>query len=61
MAVTRRQRALSGTRLTPQNNNIGQRRRGWTKRYRPNDHAKRHRLGDRQPKAQRVAGYTRRT
>ena len=33
----------------------------WRKRYRPTDHAKRHRLRDDQPKTQRVRAYTRRT
>jgi hypothetical protein len=34
--------------------------RRWIRRYRPNDHARRHRLPDNQPKTQRVISYTRR-
>lgn len=34
--------------------------RRWTRRYRPNDTARRHRLEDDQPKTQRVVSYTRR-
>ena len=37
-----------------------QRARRWIKQYRPNDHAKRHRLNDDQPKTQHVISYTRR-
>ena len=33
----------------------------WTKRYRPTDVNKRHRLEDEQPKTQRVTSYTRRS
>lgn len=37
------------------------RQQSWIKRYRPNDQVKkRHRLGDGQPKTQRVVSYTRR-
>ncbi len=34
--------------------------RRWIKRYRPNDHAKRHRLEDDQPKEEQVVSYRRR-
>lgn len=63
MAITRRMRALSGTQPLPMNRAIDRIRRArrWIKRYRPNDHAKRHRLHDTQPKTQHVVSYTRRT
>jgi hypothetical protein len=35
--------------------------RRWTKRYRPSDPHKRHRLDDDQPKTQQVVSYRRRT
>lgn len=62
MAVTRRQAALSGQAPTPRNDAINRMRRGrrWVKRYRPNDHARRHRISDSQPKTQHVVSYTRR-
>jgi len=61
MVVTRRQRALSGTRPTAAQPDIGMRRRRWRKMYRPTDPHKRHRIRDSQPKTQRVVSYSRRT
>ena len=53
----------SGAPLAAYNNSINRIRRArrWTKRYKPTDTSKRHRLGDRQPKTQTVVSYTRRT
>lgn len=61
MAVTRRMRAMSGTRLATPNPRQGMRVHRWRKRYKPSDTAKRHRLSDRQPKTERVVSYSRRT
>lgn len=56
MVSTRSQRG----RLVAPNPRIGM-RQPFRKRYRPNDHAKRHRLPDRRPKTQHVISYNRRT
>lgn len=62
MAITRSQRRASGTQPIPGNPRTGMRQqRRWTKRYRPNDVAKRHRIKDGQPKTEQVVSYTRRT
>lgn len=52
MAAQARPRAASTSRM--------QGARRFIKRYRPNDHAKRHRLDDEQEKDQVVTSYTRR-
>lgn len=64
MVATRRMMAMAGRRPIPADSNIGRRMhraRRWTKRYRPTDIYKRHRIYDDQPKTQRVAAYSRRT
>jgi hypothetical protein len=58
MVVTRSQ-SRSGAALRRINHEIG-RRAAFRKRYRPNDHAHRHRLPDRQRKSVRVIAYYRR-
>lgn len=60
MVVTRSQARRRNIRPTRPNPRTGMRAMRWRKMYRPNDHAKRHRLPDRQPKTEEVVSYRRR-
>lgn len=61
--VQTRSMAAGGGGLQRMVNEIQRLRRGrrWVKRYKPTDHAHRHRLNDRQPKSETVRTYQRRT
>jgi len=62
MVTTRSQvRAGRGFTVPMQSMNRMRRARRWTKRYRPGDPGRRHRIKDGQPKTQHVVSYTRRT
>lgn len=66
MVATRSSVRATGQQLWGQSNmnrgwRVNNRIRRWVKRYRPNDHTRRHRIMDEQPKTVRVTGYNRRT